>query len=81
MNYSFEDEREIDEKTIYPNNYEYSDMRKRLNKGFYNKSFTEDLETYINTTEVDNSVQDKNDVARIKQLQDYDQVLGGQPYQ
>ena len=47
--------RTIDGKTIYPNNYEYSDIRKWLNKDFYNKAFTKELQSIINTTLVDNS--------------------------
>ena len=47
--------RTIDGKTIYPNNYEYSDIRKWLNEDFYNKAFTKVLQSYINTTLVDNS--------------------------
>ena len=53
--YSSIDYRTIDGKTIYSNNYEYSDIRKWLNKDFYNKAFTKELQSIINTTLVDNS--------------------------
>ena len=49
-------DRTIDEKTIYGNNYEYSDIRKWLNANFYNKAFTKSLKSYINLTYVDNSL-------------------------
>ena len=48
--------RTIDGKTIYANNYEHSDIRKWLNEEFYNKAFTKELQAYINTTFVDNSL-------------------------
>ena len=48
--------RTIDGKTIYPNNYEYSSIRKWLNEEFYNKAFTKALQSCINTTFVDNSL-------------------------
>ena len=51
----------IDGKTIYPNNYEYSDIRKWLNEDFYNRAFTKELQSYINTTLVDNSVASTGD--------------------
>ncbi len=54
--YSYTGTRTIDGKTIYPNNYEYSDIRKWLNEDFYNKAFTKVLQSYINTTFVDNSL-------------------------
>lgn len=50
------DNRIIDEETIYPNNYEYSEVRKWLNNEFLNKAFTRDLQRYINVTEVDNGL-------------------------
>lgn len=46
--------RTIDGKTIYPNNYEYSDIRTWLNNDFYNSAFTLG-NSYIQTTTVDNS--------------------------
>ncbi len=62
--------RTINSKTIYPNNYEYSNIRAWLNgydgssynvdsytnKGFIDIAFTEDERKLINTTLVDNSV-------------------------
>lgn len=56
MYYSSTSTRTIDGKKIYPNNYEYSDIRKWLNKDFINKAFTKELQTYITTTIVDNSL-------------------------
>ncbi len=55
MYYSSKNERTIDGQTIYANNYKYSDIRSWLNNEFLNKTFTEDLQEYINVTEVDNS--------------------------
>lgn len=46
--------RTIDGKTIYPSNYEYSDIRAWLNKDFYNTAFALG-NSYIHTTVVDNS--------------------------
>ena len=54
--HSSTDTRTIDGKTIYANNYEHSDIRKWLNEEFYNKAFTKELQAYINTTFVDNSL-------------------------
>ncbi len=52
--YNSTSNRTIDGKTIYPNNYEYSDIRTWLNNDFYNSAFA--LEnSYIQTTTVDNS--------------------------
>ena len=53
--------RTIDGKTVYANNYEYSDIRKWLNEDFYNKAFTKALQSYINTTFVDNSLASTKD--------------------
>ncbi len=50
------DDRTIDVKRIYSNNYEYSDIRSWLNNEFLNKAFSEELQEYIDNTEVDNSV-------------------------
>lgn len=47
-------DRTIDGKTVYPNNYKYSDIRKWLNEDFYNSAFALGNE-YIQTTIVDNS--------------------------
>ncbi len=46
--------RTIDGKTVYQNNYEYSDIRTWLNNDFYNSSFSLD-DSFIQTTSVDNS--------------------------
>ena len=54
--HSSTDTRTIDGKTIYANNYEYSDIRKWLNEDFYTKAFTKELQSIINTTLVDNSL-------------------------
>ncbi len=53
--------RTIDGKIIYPNNYEYSDIRNWLNKDFYNNAFTKVLQLCINTTLVDNSLASTGD--------------------
>lgn len=47
-------QRKIDGKTVYPNNYEYSDIRTWLNNEFYNSAFALG-NNYIQTTVVDNS--------------------------
>ncbi len=44
----------IDGKTIYPNNYEYSDIRTWLNNNFYNSAFALG-NSHIQATTVDNS--------------------------
>lgn len=46
--------RNIGGQTIYPNNYEYSDIRAWLNGGFYNRAFALN-DDYVLTTHVDNS--------------------------
>ena len=46
--------RTIDEKTVNPNNYRYSDVRTWLNGSFYSKAFALG-DAYIKTTTVDNS--------------------------
>ncbi len=46
--------RTIDDKTIYRNNYEYSDIRTWLNNDFYNSAFALG-NSHIQTTTVDNS--------------------------
>lgn len=52
--YSSNGERQIDGKTIYANNYEYSDIRAWLNNDFYNTAFKLN-NTPILTDMVDNS--------------------------
>jgi len=49
--------RQIDEKDIFPNNYEYSILREWLNgsDGFYETAFSPEAQKYILVTEVDNS--------------------------
>ena len=67
--------RTIDGKTVYANNYEYSDIRKWLNDDFYNKAFTKVLESYINTTFVDNSLASTKDSSNPYTCNDtYDKV-------
>lgn len=46
--------RTIDGKTIYPNNYEHSDIRSWLNDEFYNSAFNLNSQ-FVLTTAVDNS--------------------------
>lgn len=46
--------RTIDGQKVYPNNYEYSDIRTWLNNDFYNSAFALG-NSYIQTTTVDNS--------------------------
>ena len=48
--------RTINGKTIYANNYEYSDIRQWLNNDFYNIAFSSLEQQSIKTTLVDNSV-------------------------
>ena len=52
--YNSTSNRTIDGKTVYPNNYEYSDIRTWLNNDFYNSAFALG-NTHIQTTTVDNS--------------------------
>ena len=47
--------REIDGKTIYANNYKYSDVRNFLNNVFYNTAFSNNEKEIIQTTLIDNS--------------------------
>ena len=47
--------RTIDGKTVYPNNYAHSTIRKWLNETFYNTAFSELQQQIILTTTVDNS--------------------------
>lgn len=61
MYYSSTSTRTIDGNKIYPNNYEYSDIRKWLNNDFLNKAFTEELQAYIATSVVDNSLSSTGD--------------------
>ena len=49
-----QDNRTIGGKTIYPNNYEHSDIRTWLNNDFYDSAFRLN-DSYIQTTNVDNS--------------------------
>ncbi len=53
--HSSKEERTIDGKTVYANNYEHSDIRKWLNDDFYNSAFALD-DSLIQTVTVDNSV-------------------------
>lgn len=51
--------RTIDEQTVYPNNYKYSDIRTWLNEDFYNSAFALG-NSHIQTTTVDNSAATTN---------------------
>ncbi|MBE6529220.1 MAG: hypothetical protein E7680_01290 [Ruminococcaceae bacterium] len=57
--YNNTSDRTIDEQ-IYPNNYEYSDIRAWLNEVFYETAFTELQKALIETTLVDNSARSTN---------------------
>jgi len=48
--------RTVDNQTIYPNNYEYSDIRVWLNETFYNTAFSSIEKELILLTLVDNSL-------------------------
>ena len=52
--------REIDGVEIYPNNYEFSDIRKWLNNEFYNKAFSANSKLKIKSTYIDNSLSTTN---------------------
>lgn len=52
--YHSKENRTIEGYTIYPNNYQYSDIRTWLNNDFYNSAFALG-NSYIQTTTVDNS--------------------------
>ena len=52
--YHIEDNRCINSKTIYPNNWEYSNIRKWLNNNFYNTAFNELEKELILLKEIDN---------------------------
>ncbi len=52
--YSSTSDRTINGKTVYPNNYKYSDIRSWLNSDFYNAAFSLNS-SYVQTVEVDNS--------------------------
>ena len=54
--YSSQDTRTIDGKTIYCNNYQYSEIREWLNTDFFNSSFVL-TNTYVQTTYIDNSAE------------------------
>lgn len=59
MFYHATQSRIIDEKTIYPNNYEYSDIRTWLNNDFYNKAFSLDG-SCVSEAKIDNSLSTTN---------------------
>lgn len=61
--YENQEERIIDGETIYPNNYEHSDVRKWLNDEFYNTAFTEAEQGAIATSLVDNSAKSTSTVS------------------
>ena len=52
--------RTIDGKTVYPNNYAESEIRKWLNETFYNTAFNDLQKAIIRTTSVDNSARSTN---------------------
>lgn len=52
-------DRTIDGRTVYPNNYKYSDIREWLNNDFYNSAFALG-NSHIQTTIVDNSATTTN---------------------
>ena len=53
--HSLEEERFVDGKTVYPNNYAESDLRKWLNNDFYKTAFSERQKQIIMLTEIDNN--------------------------
>ncbi len=52
--------REIDGKTVYPNNYVYSNIREWLNEEFINTAFSDAERAIIMESEVDNSAKSAN---------------------
>ena len=52
--YNSRNERTIDGKTVYPNNYEHSDIRAWLNGAFYNGAFTDAEKNAIIAATLDN---------------------------
>ncbi len=58
--YHHKDARVIEGKAIYPNNYEYSNVRAWLNEDFYNQAFNEREKLAILLTEIDNSAPTTN---------------------
>ena len=57
--YDWSGTRTIDGKTVYPNNYEHSDIRAWLNGTFYNDTFSEKEKDAIIATTLDNSAYDE----------------------
>lgn len=57
--YNNTNNRTIDGKTVYPNNYEHSDIRAWLNGTFYNDTFNEKEKDAIIATTLDNSAYDE----------------------
>ena len=53
--HNYSETRTIDGKTVYPNNYAESEIRKWLNETFYNTAFNDLQKAIIRTTSVDNS--------------------------
>ena len=58
--YSGASNRTIGGKTVYPNNWEYSDLRAWLNNEFYNTAFNIEDKTLIAETTLDNSAATTN---------------------
>ena len=71
--------RTIDGKTIYDNNYEYSDIRTWLNNDFYNSAFALD-NSYIQITTVDNSGGNSSNPYACNNTQDKVFLLSYQDY-
>ncbi len=57
--YNNHNDRTIGGKTVYPNNYEHSDIRAWLNGTFYNDTFSEKEKDAIIATTLDNSAYDE----------------------
>ncbi len=53
--HDYDEVRTIDSKTVYANNYKYSDIREFLNNTFLNSAFKSNEQSLIVVTEVDNS--------------------------
>ena len=58
--HSYNETRTIDGKTVYPNNYAESEIRKWLNETFYNTAFNSLQKSLVQTTVVDNSARSTN---------------------
>lgn len=73
--YSSQDTRDINDKTIYSNNYEHSDLRTFLNNEFLNRAFTSSQQNLIAFTNIDNSsITTNNIVNQYTSNNTYDRV-------